>query len=63
MSSHAILLKAATLHLTGEEKRSAMQSLAILGLARYAAHTGGNTAVDVGTLQKLHGEDKGRGLV
>lgn len=34
-----------------------MQSLAILGLARYASHTGGNTAVDTATLQKLHGED------
>lgn len=45
------------LHLGAEEKRTAMQSLAILGLARYASHTGGNTAVDTATLQKLHGED------
>lgn len=57
MASHSILLKASMLHLGAEEKRTAMQSLAILGLARYASHTGGNTAVDTATLQKLHGED------
>ena len=56
MSSHVLLVKASMLHLLPEEKKAATQSLMILGLARYASHTQGNTTIDPTTLQRLHGE-------